>query len=266
MSADTSAVAALIGVMFIGGACLILTADAAAAAVPAPPSVSEAATGAQPAAQSVMQLSKPYPEVSRALVLLKNYDDVVEYLGDPNTVCTFFAASNIAVQNSLDLLKEYAGIVAANDTLQRSTFNYHIVAGKALTTADLMQLNQTSTRTNETLYIWHRNGTPWLYSRPEYPVEVKQANIKAGNCIVHIIDTAGTEPPKPSVANFAPIQDAYLQTYVDAASNVTNSTASDNSSASPAPLPAAGKSSASWTACGTATAAYVGVLAAAALL
>jgi len=61
-----------------------------------------------------------------------------------------------AVQQTLDLLKQYAGIVAANDTLQQSTFNYHIIPGRALTMTDLMKLNKTSTRSNETLYIWHR--------------------------------------------------------------------------------------------------------------
>jgi len=33
------------------------------------------------------------------------------------------------------------------------------------------------------------SGQLLVYSRPEYPVVVKKANIKAGKCLVHIIDT-----------------------------------------------------------------------------
>jgi hypothetical protein len=83
-----------------------------------------------------------------------------------------------------------------------------------------------------------------------------------------LLQKAGTEPPKPSVANFAPIQDEYLQTYVDAANNMTqtNSTMSNNSDVSPPPSPAPGKSSASWATQGISAAAFVGVFVAAAML
>eukprot|EP00775_Hariotina_reticulata_P012298 gene12298-12434_t len=103
-----------------------------------------------------MQLASAYPDVSRSLTLIKPVSDVAAYLNDSGTVCTSFLPTNAAFQESLQRLKQFVGLAAGNVSLQRSTFNYHIIPGKALTAADLMRLNSTTTRANETLYIWHK--------------------------------------------------------------------------------------------------------------
>jgi len=61
-----------------------------------------------------------------------------------------------AFQTSLERLKQFVGLAAGNASLQRTTFNYHIIPGRAITSADLMKLNNTNTRANQTLYIWHK--------------------------------------------------------------------------------------------------------------
>ena len=57
---------------------------------------------------------------------------------------------------SIRRLGKYVGLAAQNETLQNQTYNYHIIPGRALTAADLMDMNQAVTRSGETLYIWHR--------------------------------------------------------------------------------------------------------------
>lgn len=60
-----------------------------------------------------------------------------------------------ALQNSIKWLGKYAGKAAQNATLARSTLNYHVVPGKALTTDDLgTSVNRSLTRANETVYFW----------------------------------------------------------------------------------------------------------------
>lgn len=106
-----------------------------------------------------------------------------------------------------------------------------------------------------------RRGETSVYSRPEYPTVLNHTSLRAGKCTVHPIDTSlvppsaiplvhpwlvelGTLPPKPPREEWAPIQDAYLQTYVTADdAEKANATASKgDAAAAPAaaePAPAA---------------------------
>jgi uncharacterized surface protein with fasciclin (FAS1) repeats len=60
------------------------------------------------------------------------------------------------MQESIRRLGRFAGKAAQNATLARSTLNYHVVPGRALTAEDLLKgtINRTLSRANETLYFW----------------------------------------------------------------------------------------------------------------
>eukprot|EP00878_Enallax_costatus_P001094 GHUV01001231.1.p1 GENE.GHUV01001231.1~~GHUV01001231.1.p1 ORF type:complete len:285 (+),score=41.27 GHUV01001231.1:217-1071(+) len=140
-----------------------------------------------PTAPNAMALGNVMPDVSSSLRLISGLDNVADYLSNPNNVCTFFLPTNEANTMSIRRLGKYVGLAAQNETLQNQTYNYHIIPGRALTAADLMDMNQTDTRAGEILYIWHKGGKPYVYFRAEYPIFLNQTNIKAGNCIVHTV-------------------------------------------------------------------------------
>ncbi|WIA19159.1 hypothetical protein OEZ85_003805 [Tetradesmus obliquus] len=159
-------------------------------------------SAAAPAAPSVMALADKYTNISQGLSLINaTNEDLAAYLSNPKTVCTFFAPSDSAMTESISRLGKYAGIAAQNDSLQSATFNYHVIPGKALTSADLMKLDSLNTRAKETLWVLHRKGAPKVYSRPDYPVPLEGADIKAGGCIVHIMNTALVPPSAIPMVN-----------------------------------------------------------------
>eukprot|EP00879_Flechtneria_rotunda_P014543 GHRR01015198.1.p1 GENE.GHRR01015198.1~~GHRR01015198.1.p1 ORF type:complete len:265 (+),score=83.45 GHRR01015198.1:285-1079(+) len=143
------------------------------------------AAGDPPA--NVMAMGAQYPDVTRALAFIQGNKDLTAYLSNPGTVCTFFAPTNEAMQESTKGLGKYVGIVGQNATLQDSIFNYHVVPGQVLTPADLSKLQNKTTRANETLWFQQRQNETYAYSRAEYPVDIEQPGIQAGKCVVYTI-------------------------------------------------------------------------------
>ena len=60
------------------------------------------------------------------------------------------------MKNSIKWLGKFAGKAAQNKTLGRSTLNYHVVPGQALTADQIGRSNTTRamTRANETVFFW----------------------------------------------------------------------------------------------------------------
>lgn len=173
-----------------------------------------------------MALGASHPDVSQALRIAGGDKELAAYLADPDTVCTFFVPTNEAMATSMKNLGKFVGLASQNASLQATTFNYHVIPGRALTAAQLAKLAppRVMTRANETLYVWTRGGKPLIYSNPAYPVPLKAADIKAGRCLVHTIGTAlvapstqplitqwleqlGTMPPPPPKSQWAPLQE-----------------------------------------------------------
>jgi hypothetical protein len=98
-------------------------------------------------------------------------------------------------------LGRFAGKAAQNATLARSTLNYHVVPGRALTAEDLLKgtINRTLSRANETLYFWREKGKPYVYARPDLPSALNRTNIRAGKCIVHTLNRALVPPTANSM-------------------------------------------------------------------
>lgn len=70
-----------------------------------------------------------------------------------------------ALQNSIKWLGKYAGKAAQNASLARSTLNYHVVPGQALTAEQLGAqggVARALTRANETVYFWQKG---WVHHR-----------------------------------------------------------------------------------------------------
>jgi hypothetical protein len=60
-----------------------------------------------------------------------------------------------AMLNSVKWLGKYAGKAAQNQSLARSTLNYHLVPGMALTTDQLgTNVTRALSGANETVYFW----------------------------------------------------------------------------------------------------------------
>eukprot|EP00879_Flechtneria_rotunda_P013654 GHRR01014264.1.p1 GENE.GHRR01014264.1~~GHRR01014264.1.p1 ORF type:complete len:267 (+),score=42.14 GHRR01014264.1:526-1326(+) len=171
---------------------------------------------------TVMSMADQYPDLARVLIVIGLDKELTAYLNDNKTVYTFLAPTNEAIQNNVQALGKYVGIATQNQTLQATVFNYHVVPGQALTTADLQRLDNITTCANETLWFEHKGNQTYAYSTPYYPVAVGQANIQAGKCIVHPISTAiipptvvplitawceeqGTLPPYAPLSEWAPV-------------------------------------------------------------
>lgn len=86
-----------------------------------------------------------------------HYYDAVRHCTLTSTQSNVLAVPRLQANTiSIQRLGRYVGLAAQNETLQNDTYNYHIIPGRALTAADLMDIDQVVTREGETLDIWHK--------------------------------------------------------------------------------------------------------------
>eukprot|EP00879_Flechtneria_rotunda_P000072 GHRR01000110.1.p1 GENE.GHRR01000110.1~~GHRR01000110.1.p1 ORF type:complete len:213 (+),score=94.51 GHRR01000110.1:158-796(+) len=147
--------------------------------------------------KTVAELAEHAP--GNVSILINGVDraDLHNIIADPDFKATIFAPTNRAFEVALLKLKLTPAQLYADKTALTNILSYHTINGQSLTAADLKNDQELTTVSQHKLRVKVDKVAGTAIQGDQDTAKVVAADIKAGQSVIHVIDTV-LLPPKPT--------------------------------------------------------------------
>eukprot|EP00877_Chromochloris_zofingiensis_P003138 jgi/Chrzof1/12825/Cz07g08250.t1 len=152
----------------------------------------------QPAAKTVADLAAHAPSNITILTNALNRAGLQTVIGNPDWKATIFAPTNQAFEAALVKMKLTVAQLYADKAALVNILSYHVINEQALTLGDLKdnQKYKTVQQSEVTIHVGKATGT--TIQGASDTAKIIAWDLKAGQAVVHVVDTVLIPPPPPS--------------------------------------------------------------------
>eukprot|EP00877_Chromochloris_zofingiensis_P003109 jgi/Chrzof1/1279/Cz10g01010.t1 len=152
----------------------------------------------EPAAKTVADLAAHAPGNISILINGVNRADLQTILANPGWKATIFAPTNRAFEAALLKLKLTPVQLYADKTALTNILSYHVIHDQAITVADFEDGQELTTVQQGKLTVHVDKVAGTTIQGASETAKIIAADIKAGEAVIHVVDSVLLPPPPPS--------------------------------------------------------------------